>query len=127
MYIDGTDTFYVSDEQCARKAKFLILMSLRGEDCNVIRGIVRKVALRQMGQWMMGRIRIGRESYSLSGAYGNDGLIVDVAADAFEKGTPLPPELFEAWSHGGGWNSCGSEAPAMREWARTLPSYQRSS
>ena len=23
-----------------------------------------------------------------------------------------------AWNSGGGWNSAGSEAPAMREWAK---------
>ena len=121
MYLDNSGGYYTSDgEQHSRRGRFLILMSLRGGDCNDIRGIVRKVALRQLGHWMMGRVRIGREWYSVSGAYGHDGLTLNVADDAFARGTPLPPELYAAWNKGGGWNSCGSEAPDMRKWADTL-------
>jgi hypothetical protein len=53
----------------------------------------------------------------MSGCYGNDGLpmtIEKIPKDAKE----VPQELVEAWNTGGGWNSCGSEAPAMAEWAK---------
>jgi hypothetical protein len=29
----------------------------------------------------------------------------------------LPDELYRAWANGDGWNSAGSEAEAMIEWA----------
>jgi len=32
-------------------------------------------------------------------------------------GVDVPKDLYDLWSKGGGWNSCGSEAKAMKEWA----------
>jgi hypothetical protein len=37
--------------------------------------------------------------------------------EVYEKATPVPQELIDAWNKGGGWNSAGSEAPSMAEWA----------
>jgi len=66
---------------------------------------------------MMGRVRILGKSYTVSGAYGNDGLsmTVDIIPPDAKK---LPDELRAAWNTGGGWNSAGSEAPLLVEWAR---------
>jgi len=85
-----------------------------------VRAIIRKVALRQLGHWMMGRTHIGKQWYSLSGAYGHDGLLLDVQPDAWDRGVSLPPHLYRLWNKGGGWNSCGSEAPMMREFGLHL-------
>lgn len=60
---------------------------------------------------------------TLSGSYGNDGLTTDVEREVYDLATPVPQELIEAWNKGGGWNSAGSEAEAMRDWAlQTFPS-----
>lgn len=82
-----------------------------------IRALVRKVAMHQCGHWMMGSARVFGRTLSLSGSYGGDGLTVTVTREIFDKAVPIPPELHEAWNKGGGHNSAGSEAIAMREWA----------
>lgn len=69
---------------------------------------------------MMARVVVAGEKLSLSGPYGNDGLICDVPQAVYDLGTNLPPDLYDAWNTGGGWNSAGREAPAMRAWGRTL-------
>ena len=120
MYIEPTGARYDrGGQQVVRRARFLILMQTHGE--GGLRGIIRRVALRQLGHWMTGRARIGAKWYSISGAYGHDGLPLTVARDAWERGAPLPSELYDAWNHGGGHNSAGNEAGAMREWAQGLP------
>jgi len=84
---------------------------------------VRKVALRQLGHFMMGTARIAGQSVTISGAYGNDGLPCDyetLTPAARAKLTPVPPDLTKAFWKGGGHNSAGREAPAMREWAERL-------
>ena len=81
---------------------------------------VRHVYLHQLGHWMMGTARIAGQSVTVRGAYGSDGLTMD-----YEKLTPaaraklieVPTELAETFWHGGGHNTAGPEAPAMREWA----------
>ena len=120
MYVNGTTGYYRGTEQCSRRAPFLILMQLEGDHKSPIRGIVRKVALRQFGHWMMGTARIKGHSITMSGAYGGDGLTVDVPLEVYAMGVPLPQGLCDAWNTGGGWNSAGSEAPAMRAWARSI-------
>jgi hypothetical protein len=82
-----------------------------------IRALVRKVAMSQRGHWMMGRARVFGHSLSLSGSYGGDGLTVTVPREIFDRAVPIPPELHEAWNKGGGHNSAGNEALAMRDWA----------
>lgn len=86
--------------------------------CNYpIRALVRHTALRQLGHWMMGFVRVGKHRLTVSGSYGGDGLPMSVPEDVYERAIPIPAELYEAWKNGGGWNSAGSEAPAMRKWA----------
>ncbi len=82
-----------------------------------IRALVRKVAMHQCGHFMMGRARVFGSTLTLSGSYGGDGLTVEVPREVFERAVPLPQELHDAWNAGGGHNSAGSEAFAMREWA----------
>lgn len=123
MYLSANRTYYRGGDQCASRAPFLLLIQPKqatiGETCAAANtyAIVRKVALHQIGHWMMGTANIGGRYRSVSGAYGNDGLPMDVdtlPADA----VPLPQALYDAWATGGGHNGAGSEGKAMREWAR---------
>ncbi len=82
-----------------------------------IRAIVRKVALRQFGHWLMGNAVVKGHSVTISGSYGNDGLPRTVPDEVFEEAIPLPANLRELWNKGGGWNGAGSEAGEMRRWA----------
>lgn len=81
---------------------------------------VRHVSLKQFGHFMMGTARIGGQSITVSGSYGSDGLTRDyeeLTLAAREHLVELPFELAEEFWKGGGHNTCGSEAPAMRTWA----------
>ena len=122
MFITKTRSYYSGNEQHARRARFLLLVQPKratiSETCAADNtyALVRKVALAQCGNWMMGRANIGGKWRTVSGAYGSDGLPMDIdtlPADAVR----LPADLYKAWSTGGGWNGAGSEAPAMRAWA----------
>ncbi len=125
MYIDNSGYgYYRGTEQCHSRAPFLILVhpddyEKRNEP---IRALVRKVAMHQCGHWMMGSARAFGHRISLSGSYGGDGLPTSVPQEVYDRATPVPQELIDAWNKGGGWNSAGSEAPAMAEWAlKTFP------
>ena len=119
MYLQKTPVYYpYSGEAFIQRGNFLLLLSERGrafgpDNCYAI---VRKVALRQFGPWMMGRANLGGKWVVVSGSYGADGLVKDVDALPVDA-IPLPLELYNAWSKGGGHNSAGSEAAAMRQWA----------
>jgi len=130
MYIinDGFAGYNRYGEQIRQRGWFLILMDLeqpRDSKESISawmqrhppRAILRKVALKQCGHFMMGCARINNHSLILSGAYGNDGLPKSVPMAVYKAGIPLPKELYDAWAKGGGWNGCGTEARAMRDWA----------
>jgi len=120
MYIDNSGgRYYRGGDQHCRRAPFLILCQPPGiEGAKLpMRALVRKVAMHQCGHWMMGSARAFGHRISLSGSYGGDGLPVSVPQEVYDKATPVPEELIEAWNKGGGWNSAGSEAPAMAKWA----------
>ncbi len=86
----------------------------------VLYAVVRSATLSQCGHWMMGSINLANLPVTVSGSYGGDGLPMDLAklSEAQRRLlTRVPFDLaVEFWS-GGGWNSAGKEAPAMREWA----------
>jgi hypothetical protein len=82
-----------------------------------IRAFVRCVTLRQSGHFMSGYAYVfGRRLY-IEGAYGSNGLPITVSLEVFDKAVPLPDVLREAWNKGDGWNSAGSEASLLRQWA----------
>lgn len=115
MYIVPTKRYYTATgNQQTKRAPFLLL--LQKPDDPSIYACVRRVALKQCGHWMMGDACINDQRYTVSGAYGDDGSPMNI--DVLPKdAVQVPPELHEAWSKGGGWNSAGDEEPAMREWA----------
>jgi hypothetical protein len=118
---DTNGCIYNRDGDQFNKGMFLILMTEKNAPMvngkYHVRAIVRYVTLTQFGPWMMGSCRIGNNKYTLSGAYGSDGLLLDVDHDAFERGIDLPNDLYDAWSNGGGHNGAGNESSMMRKWA----------
>lgn len=59
-----------------------------------IRALVRKIALRQCGHFMMGRVTLRGVRFSLSGSYGHDGLPIEIT-EYKRIGVPEKPETFE--------------------------------
>lgn len=121
MYIYGTSTYYKGTAQCARKAPFLILIQHKDKPIGPdnFRALVRMVAMEQCGAWMMGKARVKGWTLLLSGSYGSDGLPYTTDKDeVFEAAVPVPERLYNLWAHGEGWNSAGSEAQEMAQWAR---------
>lgn len=121
MYIDDSGhMYYRYGSQHHSRAPFLILVQPEGLDgaSKPIRALVRKVALRQCGHFMMGFARAFNHDIRISGAYGSDGLPRSVPQEVYDKATPVPEHLIKMWNEGEGWNSAGTEAPAMRDWAQ---------
>jgi hypothetical protein len=119
MYLKNSPAYYRGTQQVALKGPFLLLVQLKdkGTGPDNTYAIVRKVAMQQCGQFLMGRANICGKWATVSGTYGNDGLPMDVDRLPTDA-VALPVALYDAWSKGGGWNSAGSEASAMRQWAR---------
>ena len=135
MFIAKNKRGYTKDGEQWAHGYFLILMTpwqpLRDPVTNEyvplvrasvdrVRGLVRYVKMHQLGHFMMARTTIKGHKISLSGTYGSDGLLCDVPPPVWEMGTPIPPELYQAWATGGGHNSAGSEAEAMHRWGLSL-------
>lgn len=120
MYLqnDGFSGYDNSGNQIRRRGLFLILIQPKNSETKTLKAIVRTVALRQFGHFMMGSAKIGNTWYIISGSYGNDGLPLTVPDTIYNQfGLDLPSDLYNAWNNGAGWNSAGSEAPSMRQWA----------
>lgn len=121
MYIsnDGRTYYSRTGNQHHSKADFLVLLQDKDQPIapDNFRAVVRKVALKQMGNWMMGTARIKNNSITISGSYGHDGLPVSVSKEVYDMGVDVPKRLYDLWNDGGGWNSCGSEAEEMGKWA----------
>lgn len=103
-------------------ARGLILLLVQDEaapigEHDTVRAIVRHTVLKQFGPWMMGRVQIRGAILTVTGSYGNSGLPMDVPSHVYEAAIPLPKELYDAWSRGGGHNSAGDESSQMRSWA----------
>ena len=120
MYIDDTGrNYYRGTEPHTSRAPFLILVQPPGikGSREPIRALVRKVALHQVGNFMMGSARAFGHRIPISGAYGADGLVREVPQEVYDRAVPVPDELILLWASGNGWNSAGTEAPAMMAWA----------
>lgn len=124
MYLGTANSYtYYSDDGQQRHTKgdFLIFAVPEDGRCapSTLRACVRKVALEQTGHWMMGTARVGGESLTVSGSYGNNGLPMRVDREIWERFmTPVPERLYEAWNGGGGHNSTGAEREAVVAWAK---------
>lgn len=123
MFLTPRQARYKSDgSQVAPYGPFLMLITREDKECSAleVRGLVVHTKMEQCGQFMGGSARVLGERIPLSGTYGNDGLTRDVSQKVWEMGTPIPPALYDAWNKGGGWNSAGSEGPAMLDWGISL-------
>jgi hypothetical protein len=98
MYIGGKNsgyTYYVGSEQHHSRGSYLVLTSTREKDVNgfeTLYGAIRLVALRQLGHFMMGSLRIGGHVVSVSGPYGSDGLPLN--GDRFTVNPTARPTLY---------------------------------
>lgn len=123
MYLknDGFSGYDRAGQQVRHRGAFLLLLQKRDAAIGPENtfAIVRKVALRQFGHFMMGRVNIGGAWHSVSGAYGSDGLPMTVDSLPSDA-VPLPRDLYEAWNKGGGWNGAGAEGEAMRAFGLSL-------
>lgn len=122
MFVKTKYSGYRNDGSQSAGGLFLILMQKESDGIRRLkhgdlRAVVRHVRMTQFGHFMMGTVQVGPKRLTLSGSYGSDGLPITVSDEVWERGIPLPDELYDAWSTGGGWNSAGSEAQAMRQWA----------
>lgn len=120
MYLknDGASGYDRHGQQVRQRGLFLLFVQPKNDASSPIKCVVRKVAMKQFGHWMMGKARIHGHSVTVSGAYGGDGLPCNVPQEVYDKLTVvLPPDLYEAWNKGEGWNSAGKEAPSVRQWA----------
>jgi hypothetical protein len=103
------------------QAPYLILMDTDTETSTSerLRACVRQVMLRENGQSMVGKARIGGSSFTVEGAYGGGGLPVTVPQSIYmEMGTPLPERLFEAWDSATGLEPSPEEISLFREWGQ---------
>jgi hypothetical protein len=120
MFLTVDRSGYNRDGEQVSHGPFLCIFNK--ESGGELRCIVRHVRMRQCGHWMMASVRVGSERFVLSGTYGGDGLpILDLDGRTerlWEKLHPLPADLTEAFWKGGGWNSAGSEGPALHAWGR---------
>lgn len=126
MFIETKRSGYDRYGQQFASGYFLILTSDKGKPLGPdnFRANVVYTRLSQCGHWMMGTIRVAGEVLSVSGSYGGDGLTMHVSSKVHEAGIPVPKELYDAWSKGGGWNSAGTEAPLMREFGKRIYEYK---
>jgi hypothetical protein len=112
--------------------RFLMLVAkdaekYEGTDTLKLWGIVRHVRMTQCGHYMMGTARVGGQSITVSGTYGNDGLPMDMAKFEGLHGylTLLTVEAAKAyWNGTGGHNGAGSEATDMQTLGRWLYTVQ---
>jgi hypothetical protein len=118
MYLTKGHGYYRGTEQHTMRGRFLLLLHLKDGKCDADNtfAVVRKVALHQLGHFMMGRANLCGKWVTISGAYGNDGLPMDVK-ELPKDAVKLPRRLYDLWAKGGGHNSVGSEAQEMRKWA----------
>jgi hypothetical protein len=82
----------------------------------------RACSLHQCGHFMMGTIRIGGKSITVSGPIGHDGLpldLQDVPQAWRNKLVELPEDVATAFWGDNGHNDVGRAAKPLREWAYT--------
>jgi len=124
MFIDNGKNkpkrWYASDGQQRAAGRFLCLFS---DDNHNLWGVVRRCSMQQCGHFMMGSIRVGTQTLTMSGTYGSDGLPEDIEKVHEENKkylTPVREELKKIFWKGGGWNSAGAEAMDMHNWGKQI-------
>lgn len=87
--------------------------------------LIRSCSLHQCGHFMMGTIRVGGVSITVSGSIGHDGLPLDlqaVPADYRDRLIEVPEDVATAyWTDDTGHNDVGAVRPTLQSWALALP------
>lgn len=124
MYLKGARLgHYDSSGQHTARGEFLILLDNDPTAGLVsrpeLRWIVRKVALRQIGHFMMGKANIGGQWFIVSGPFGNDGLPMHfdfmqryspkLSASIWDDAPTLPQNLTDAY-----WSSTSADGSESR-------------
>lgn len=129
MYLNNSGhTYYQGGSQAHTRAPFLLLVQPKDISSAQLkdfppRAIVRQVALRQCGQFMMGFARAYGHSITVSGAFGGDGLPCDVPMEVYERATEIPADVLAAYWGIDDWAGKGGEGKAVvRSWANTIHS-----
>jgi hypothetical protein len=123
MFLRDSFTYYTaSGEQHASRGDFLIL-ACKDTDTNTkaLYATVRRVAMSQLGHFMMGYAHVGGASLVMSGQYGSDGLpcgqhkdgLTDALIERFF--VRVPQAIADEYWHG----SNGSADATIRQWAMT--------
>lgn len=99
MFLNNSRSGYKGTAQYAA-GDFLIVFCNENElpapgRKNQLRALVRKVALRQSGHFMTGHVTLLGAKLWLSGAYGHDGLPVEIT-EYKRRNVPETPETFES-------------------------------
>lgn len=121
MYLSNARIWHSERDGSQRASgNFLMIFNdLKSSEPNALFALVRKVEMSQAGHFMVGKARVGGKDIALSGSYGSDGLPMDLSEcprpDLLVR---VPDALAAEFWAGGGHNSAGSEAPAMRQWAQ---------
>ena len=120
MFVSKGRGGYTRDGEQYCIGRFLVLF---GSSKEGLWGVVRRCSLRQCGHFMMGHVKLGDQTITVSGTYGGDGLPRDL--DSVHEWNRhmlirMPPELEAEFWKGGGWNDAGSEGPSVREWGKSI-------
>jgi len=120
MFVSKGRGGYTRDGEQYCIGRFLVLF---GSSKEGLWGVVRRCSLRQCGHFMMGHVKLGDQTITVSGTYGGDGLPMDLDS-VHEWNRPaltrMPPDIEEQFWKGGGWNDAGSEGPAVRLWGQSI-------
>ena len=120
MYLEQVNSYCDRcGTQFIRKANYLLLLQTKDSVHRTgLRAVVREVALKQWGHWMMGTARVFGESITVSGSMGNDGLPRTVSDELFAKGFPVPADLVKIWGKDKGHNGLEPQTiTAFQTWA----------
>lgn len=140
MFLTSRRNGYDRSGQQVASGLFFLMFSNPDKGDRELRACVRFVAMEQLGHFMMGSVRIAGCSISLSGAYGSDGLPLNLdrhfiglneagqaqyrdftqeqKAAIWKQLTPLPTDLAETYWKSEGHNDAGSAGGNIRKWAK---------
>lgn len=119
MYLGNVERYCDSHgTQFVRKSNYLLFVQTKAMDSE-IRAVVRKVALKQWGHWMMGTARMFGESITVSGSLGSDGLPQTVSQEIFDRACLIPEEVLQVWKQDTGHNGIEAKTHnALSLWAK---------
>jgi hypothetical protein len=118
MFLRVTEGGYDRGGQQWARGPFLWVVLGPDTPFRQARAFVRHVQLHQCGHFMMGTIRVGKFTQTISGTYGADGLPDTTPQHVYAAGMPIPADIMEIWANStSGHNGPGAEYRDIRSWA----------